>query len=171
MGKNYIFDTVEQLAKKYGTRDPFEILSGMNVIVKESEEFQHLKGFCLTANRSYYIVINASLHLAEKKIVAAHELGHIILHRNILKLAPMKDNAMYDMTSETEYEANLFAANLLIPDQTVEEMANEEDMDYFKMCQNLCTSPDLMSFKLFSLIKRGHTYPMPLDINSKFLGK
>lgn len=88
----------------------------MNVIVKVSKEFQHLKGFCPTANRSYFVMSNALLHPAEKKSVAAHTLGHIILHKNILKLAPMKDNVMYDMTSETECEANLFAANLLIPD-------------------------------------------------------
>lgn len=43
---NYIYDTVEKLCKKYKTRDPFELLNGMNVIVTESFAFSNLKGFC-----------------------------------------------------------------------------------------------------------------------------
>ena len=41
---NYIYDTVEKLCKKYKTRDPFELLNGMNVIVTESFAFSNLKG-------------------------------------------------------------------------------------------------------------------------------
>ena len=67
-------------------------------------------------------------------------------------------------------EANLFAANLLLSDTDIEKMSQNEDMDYFQMCQNLYVSPELVSFKLFSLMKRGHAYNMPLNLNSKFLG-
>lgn len=172
MGKTYIYDEVERLVKKCNSRNPFDILSELNVVVMESGSYQTLKGYCFSANRTVYVVINDSLHPALKKIVAAHELAHIVLHRKMLQIAPMKDSVLYDMTSETEYEANLFAADLLIPDESVTEMTKDEDMDYFKMCKSLSTSPDLMSFKLFSLIKRGYAYPMPpLDINSTFLSK
>ena len=67
-------------------------------------------------------------------------------------------------------EANLFAANLLLSDTDIEEMSQNEDMDYFQICQSLYVSPKLVSFKLFSLTKRGHAYNMPLNLNSKFLG-
>ena len=67
-------------------------------------------------------------------------------------------------------EANLFAANLLLSDTDIEKMSQNEDMDYFQMCQSLYLSPELVSFKLFSLTKRGHAYNMPLNLNSKFLG-
>ena len=67
-------------------------------------------------------------------------------------------------------EANLFAADLLLSDTDIEEMSQNEDMDYFQLCQNLYVSPELVSFKLFSLTKRGHVYNMPLNLNSKFLG-
>lgn len=172
MGMSYIYNEVEHLVKKYKSRNPFDILSAMNVVVKESGAYQKLKGYCFSANRTVYVVINETLHPAEKLIVAAHELAHIILHKNMLQMAPMKDSVLYDMKSETEYEANLFAADLLIADEDISDMSKDEDMDYFKMCQCLNTSPDLMSFKLFSLIKRGYPYPMPpLDMNSTFLGK
>ena len=48
---------------------------------------------------------------------------------------------------------------------------SKEDMDYFSICKYLCTTPDVMSFKLFSLIRRGYTYDLPMGIDSRFLGK
>ncbi len=171
MGKTYIYDEVERLVRKCKTRNPFDILSALNVVVMESNAYQKLKGYCFSANRTIYVIINDSLHPAEKNIVAAHELAHIILHRKMLQLAPLKDNILYDMKSETEYEANLFAADLLITDNVIRDMSKGEDIDYFRMCQTLSVSPDLMNFKLFSLIKRGYAYPMPLNMDSKFLRK
>ena len=73
------------------------------------------------------------------------------------------------MTSKTEYQANLFAADFLISDEEVEELTAREDMDYFRMCNELCVSPDLTSFKLFSMIQRGYRYNLPQNLNSTFL--
>jgi Zn-dependent peptidase ImmA (M78 family) len=143
----------------------------MKVIVLENNRFKTLKGFCYMNARTIYVVINGSLSREEKRIVAAHELGHIVLHRNILKMAPMKDEVLYQMKTSTEYDANLFAADLLIEDQDVEQLSKDEDMSYFGLCSSLYVTPELMSFKLFSLIKRGHAYNMPLELDSKFLAK
>ena len=68
--------------------------------------------------KTIYVMISSFLSEEEKMIVAAHELGHIILHRSQLKMAPMQDDTLYNMTDNTEYQANLFAADLLIePDE------------------------------------------------------
>ena len=167
---NYIYDKVGKLIKKYHTRNPFDILEQMNVVVKESSNYHNLKGYCLVSCKTTYVVINSQLSEPEKRIVAANELGHVVLHRSLMKLAPMMDSTIYDMISKTEYEANLFAADLLLSDTDIEEMSQNEDMDYFQMCQSLYVSPELVSFKLFSLTKRGRAYNMPLNLNSKFLG-
>lgn len=168
---NYIYDTVEKLCKKYKTRDPFELLNGMNVIVTESFAFSNLKGFCFLNCRTTYVVINGNLTDSEKRIVAAHELGHIVLHKDHLKLAPMKDSILYDMTGKLEYQANSFAADLLIPDAEIRSLLREEEMDYFTACHCLDTAPDLISFKLFSLMKRGDAcvHSLPFELNSRFL--
>lgn len=76
----------------------------------------------------------------------------------------MKDSVLYNMTSQTEYEANMFAANLLIDDDI--HTLEKEDMDYFSMCKYLYATPDVMSFKLFSLIRRGYAYDLPMGIDS-----
>ena len=118
--------------------------------------------------KTIYVMISSFLSEEEKMIVAAHELGHIILHRSQLKMAPMQDDTLYNMTDNTEYQANLFAADLLIEDEKIEDMVQNEDLDYFGLCSSLNATPELMSFKLYSLTKRGQAYHMPMEIQSNF---
>lgn len=76
-------------------------------------------------------------------------------------MAPMKDSVLYDMTSQTSYEVNMFAADLLIDGKDIHALS-QEDMDYFNICKCLYATPDVMSFKLFCLIRRGHAYDLPI---------
>ena len=161
----------KKLIKKYGTRDPFEIMDQMNIVVGETSRYKTLKGYCFMSCKTIYVMISSFLSEEEKMIVAAHELGHIILHRSQLKMAPMQDDTLYNMTDNTEYQANLFAADLLIEDEDIEEMVQNEDLDYFGLCSSLNATPELMSFKLYSLTKRGQAYHMPMEIQSNFLAK
>lgn len=171
MKNGYIYDETQKLIRKYKTRDPFKIMDNMHVIVGESSSFQKLKGFCFMSCKTIYVKISSFLSEEEKQIVAAHELGHIILHRTQLKMAPMKDDTLYNMQDNTEYQANLFAADLLLSDADIADMAHNEDLDYFSLCSTLNSTPELMSFKLYSLTKRGQAYHMPMEIQSNFLAK
>ncbi|WP_288617636.1 ImmA/IrrE family metallo-endopeptidase [uncultured Eubacterium sp.] len=171
MKNGYIYDETQKLIRKYKTRDPFKIMDDMHIIVGETSSFQKLKGFCFMSCKTIYVQISSFLSEKEKQIVAAHELGHIILHRTQLKMAPMKDDTLYNMQDNTEYQANLFAADLLLSDADIADMAHNEDLDYFSLCSTLNSTPELMSFKLYSLTKRGQAYHMPMEIQSNFLAK
>lgn len=171
MKNGYIYDETQKLIRKYKTRDPFKIMDEMHIIVGETSSFQKLKGFCFMSCKTIYVRISSFLSEEEKQIVAAHELGHIILHKTQLKMAPMKDDTLYNMQDNTEYQANLFAADLLLSDADIADMAHNEDLDYFSLCSTLNSTPELMSFKLYSLTKRGQAYHMPMEIQSNFLAK
>lgn len=173
MGNKYIYTEVEKLVRRFKTRDPFELLDCMNIVVGETSKYKKLKGYCFMSCQTIYVMISSFLSEEEQRIVAAHELRHIILHRSQLKMAPMKDDVIYSMMEmdTTEYEANLFAADLLFEDTDVAEMSQNEDLNYFGFCSILDASPKLMSFKLYSLMKRGQAYHMPMDLQSNFLGK
>lgn len=171
MKNGYIYDETQKLIRKYKTRDPFKIMEEMHIIVGETSSFQKLKGFCFMSCKTIYVRISSFLSEEEKQIVAAHELGHIILHKTQLKMAPMKDDTLYNMQDNTEYQANLFAADLLLSDADIAEMAHNEDLDYFSLCSTLNSTPELMGFKLYSLTKRGQAYHMPMEIQSNFLAK
>ena len=75
MGNSYIYNKVEKLVKKFKTRDPFEILEEMNVIVGETDRYEKLKGYCFMSCQTIYVMVSSFLSEEEKKIVAAHELG------------------------------------------------------------------------------------------------
>ena len=171
MKNGYIYDETQKLIRKYKTRNPFKIMDDMHIIVGETSNFQKLKGFCFMSCKTIYVQISSFLSEEEKQIVAAHELGHIILHRTQLKMAPMKDDTLYNMQDNAEYQANLFAADLLLADADIADMAHNEDLDYFSLCSTLNSTPELMSFKLYSLTKRGQAYHMPMEIQSNFLAK
>lgn len=171
MTSDYIYKKTDGLIRKFKTRDPIEILEGMNVIVGETSAYRKLKGYCFMSCQTIYVMLSSFLTDEERRIVAAHELGHITLHRSQLKMAPMSDNRLYTMVNETEYQANLFAADLLITDKDVEKLSKNDELDYFSFCSSLYTTPELMSFKLYSLMKRGQAYHMPMDLNGNFLSK
>ncbi len=74
----YIYTETKKLIKKYGTRDPFEIMDQMNIVVGETSRYKTLKGYCFMSCKTIYVMISSFLS-EEKMIVAAHELGHIML--------------------------------------------------------------------------------------------
>lgn len=115
MKKNYIYACVEELIEKYNTSDPFELMDALDIHC-ESSNLEHLKGYCVIIHGIKFIAINENLRPAERKIVAAHELGHIILHSDKLKAAAHEDMNIYNIADKTEYQANLFAADLLLDD-------------------------------------------------------
>ena len=127
---------MEKLAKRFKTRDPFQILEGLNVVVGETDRYEKLKGYCFMSCQTIYVMISSFLSEEEKRIVAAHELGHVVLHRAQLKLAPMKDEYLYNMKDNTEYQANLFAADLLLEDDEIDKILAVKDP---------CGSPSIRS--------------------------
>lgn len=109
---------VNSLVKKHKTRNPFEIIKGMNVILV-SAPLKGVRGFYQYFQRNNIIYIDDSLPEHEQLQVCAHELGHMLLHK--------KSNALFMdtytgfNTTKYENEANLFAMELLVPDETIFE--------------------------------------------------
>ena len=66
MGNSYIYNKVEKLVKKFKTRDPFEILEEMNVIVGETDRYEKLKGYCFMSCQTIY-VMEAVFSLRKRK--------------------------------------------------------------------------------------------------------
>lgn len=156
--------------KKYKTSDPFELIDclGINLVFKNN--LNKLKGFYYVYRRERYIVISSEIDEREQLLVAAHELGHDRLHKYLATVEPLKDSILYDMTSKAEYEANLFASELLISDKQIEDCIAEE-MDFFFMCRTLGFRPEIVSFKLYNMANKGYNYNLPQNLNSKFLGE
>lgn len=108
----------DSLAKKYQSRNPFEIIKGMNIIFV-SVPLIGVRGFYQYFQRNNIIYIDENLPYHEKKFVCAHELGHMVLHKK--SNAVFMDSRTFLNTSLYEREANTFAVNLLIDNDMLYE--------------------------------------------------
>lgn len=105
---------VSQLVRKYQTRDPFEMIKGMNVILVRCP-LDGVRGFYQYFQRNNIIYIDESLTKTEQMFVCAHEMGHMSLHKK--SNAVYMDSRTYLNTNRFENEANLFAMELLVSDE------------------------------------------------------
>lgn len=113
-----IHSFTESIVKKYHTRDPFEIISARNAILIYAP-LVDVRGFYQYFQRNHIIYIDEDLSEKEKLFVAAHELGHMLMHKSAN--AVYMDTHTCFNTNKFEIEANTFAANLLIPDEVILE--------------------------------------------------
>lgn len=105
---------VDALVRTYQTRNPFEMIKGMNVILV-SCPLDGVRGFYQYFQRNNIIYIDESLTETEQMFVCAHEMGHMFLHKK--SNAVYMDSRTYLNTNRFENEANLFAMELLVSDE------------------------------------------------------
>ena len=109
---------VAYYVKKYETRNPFRLAEYLNVFVHVGPLGSRAGCYMFLKNHKC-IFLNEDLNEQERMLVMAHELAHSIMHR--------KENCYFIrnktllLTSEIETEANMFAAELLIPDEIIME--------------------------------------------------
>lgn len=108
----------DSLVRKYSTRNPFEIISNLNVIVI-FYPLHGVKGFYQYFQRNNIIYIDEALSENEKKFVCAHELGHMFLHKKANAI--FMDSRTQLNTTKYEIEADRFAMNLLLSDDDIED--------------------------------------------------
>jgi len=169
LSKEYIKKDVEKLIKRCGSRDPFEICASIGLNVRFAD-LGNLKGMYKYYKRNRYALINSELDENMQKIVCAHELGHDRLHQHFAKDHCLQEFMLYDMRSRPEYEANLFASELLIADDDILEFVNE-GCDIEQTARSLNTDVNLVAIKLASMNTRGFGFIISTTHKSDFLGK
>ncbi len=110
-----------KIARRYRSRNPFEIIKGMNVILVYAD-LEGVRGFYQYFQRNHIIYIDNALSDQEQRFVCAHELGHLFLHKKVNAI--FMDTHTFINHNRFEKEANQFAAELLIPDSIVYEHPN-----------------------------------------------
>lgn len=106
------------LARKHQSRNPFEIIKGINAILVFAPLIG-VRGFYQYFQRNNIIYVDEDLPYHEKMFVCAHELGHMLLHKK--SNAVFMDSRTFLNTSFYEKEANTFAVNLLIDNDMLYE--------------------------------------------------
>lgn len=109
---------VNSLVRKHKTRDPFEIVENLNAIVV-FHPLQGVRGFYQYFQRNNIIYIDETLSKHEQRLVCAHELGHMLLHKK--SNAIFMDSRTQLNTTKYEIEADRFAMDLIMSDEEIEE--------------------------------------------------
>lgn len=165
--REYIQNVANKLIKKFDTRDPFKLCEAIGVEVFYAD-LGSLKGMYKYLKKNRFAVINENLDPFTKTLVCAHELGHDILHQNLARKVCLQEFILYDMKSRPEYEANLFASEILLPDDIILSLARD-GYDIEQISKELCTDINLIALKVSSMNTRGYRFNNTIDAKSDFL--
>ncbi len=167
MTSEYIYNKANSIVKKAGTRNPIRIAKELGVNIYYNGEFEDLLGMYTSQQKRRAMVVNNRLDEYLLLMVVAHELGHDTLHREEAKEGAMKEFVLFQMKDTKEYEANAFAAHLLIDTDEILEMAHE-GMDIASMASNFNVNINLMLIKLHELSRLGYDLHAPMETRGDF---
>ncbi|MCD8151284.1 MAG: ImmA/IrrE family metallo-endopeptidase [Clostridiales bacterium] len=166
-----IADAANKLKKKYGESDPFRLARDMKIILSFVPMGTYdgcCKGFFIIHKRKKHITINSDLPEILQKVVLAHEIGHSVLHTPKASGAAFHEVTLFDDTDAHEYEANVFASELLLSDEAVLSVLND-DMFFFQAASTLYVPFELLDFKFRILKRRGYKVESPIVSNGDFM--
>lgn len=113
-----IRSVVDKLCRKYKTRNPYELIDAMGIILQYGENMERVRGFYLYANRIKLICVGNGLPEHIERFVISHELGHAVMHKQ--SSAPFLQSTFLSL-DRMEIEANKFATELVISDEEIME--------------------------------------------------
>ncbi|WP_313803578.1 ImmA/IrrE family metallo-endopeptidase [Cytobacillus sp.] len=124
----WIKTIVNEIKKKHKTSDPFELASLKKIHIIPWDLHEEILGFYKYDKRNKYIFINNNLDNEMQKYICAHELGHAILHPRV-NTPFLRKNTLFSL-DKIEVEADIFAVEILIPDEFLYENKNNTTTIY-----------------------------------------
>lgn len=156
-----------QLQRRFDTRNPFRIAERLGIDVIYTDQLKRLKGMYRVIKRNRFIILNSKNSERMSRIVCAHELGHDQLHRRFAGDQALQEFELYDMSTRREYEANIFAAGLLLDTDELLEMI-ADGYDTLQIASATETDINLVALRVNCLIQDGYRLRSQ-EHNNKFL--
>ena len=172
LGIEVITSKVEKIQSKYAETDPIKLCQHLNIILLYRPMGAYTgscKGFYIQQSRRQVIVVNSDLDEQFLRVILSHELGHAVLHRNVAGMNSFHDFTLFNEISFYEYEANIFAAELLLADREVLSLL-QDGLTVFDAASIQGVPAELLDFKLRILQRRGYSeIKLPLQARGDFL--
>ncbi|MGO3017611.1 MAG: ImmA/IrrE family metallo-endopeptidase [Anaerococcus sp.] len=162
-----IFKDSQRIIETYGTRNPRDILEGRNVKIIPFSTDTKILGMFKIIKRNSFVFYNPYVDKRIQNMVFAHELGHEIYHKNMAKNSNLMEYELFDINSEMELEANIFACHLLInEDELLEDL--KQGYTYNQLASLYNVNVNLMIFKLNEMHRMGLPIKKESPADSKF---
>ena len=153
-----IVTIVNKLIKKCGTRDPYRVAEelGINILYRD---FKKQRGAYKIILKNRFIFLQNGLHPVIEQIVLWHEIGHDMLHRQEAALTGgFQEFNIFDMhENRMEYEANVFAAQASLPDDTIIEYI-KNGYDIQQIAKAMHSDINLIALKVDTLNSQGYQF-------------
>lgn len=151
-----IVKIVNKLIDRCGTRDPYKVAKelGINIIYRD---FEKQRGAYKVILKNRFVFLKNGMHPVVEQIVLWHEIGHDVLHRQeAVAVGGFKEFNIFDMReNRMEYEANIFASQASLPDDTILEYI-ENGYDIQQIARAMCSDINLIALKVDTLIAQGY---------------
>lgn len=166
-----IYRKANRIVAEAETRNPLRIARDLGILVQYVDDFDELLGMYTYKWKTRIILLNSNMDECMTHMVTAHEIGHDILHRDIVQGGgSMHEFVLFNIKDNTEYEANAFAAHLLLDSDSVYQMA-QEGYDIMQMSGAMNTNVNLMLIKMQEMNKLGYDFRLPMTADGKFFRK
>lgn len=166
-----IADEVRRVTRKYDETDPVRLAKAMRIIVSYEPMGIYdgcCKGFFIVHHRIKHITINNNLPEELQRVVLAHEIGHCVLHYAAGTMATFHETVLFDSVDFKEYEANIFASELLLTDDDVLTVLND-DLFFYQAASILCVPAEMLDFKFRVMKRKGYKLGSPIVSHGDFL--
>ena len=161
-----IYKKATQLVQKSGTNNAHQIADELGIKLYY-ETYENLLGMYTCRWKHRFIFLNNNLDGSMLQMVLAHELGHDIFHRDLASNG-LKEFALFDIKSITEYEANAFAAHVLLKNEDVLSLARA-GYDVAQIASSLNSHINLLLIKMQEMNRMGVDFTVPYQSRGNFL--
>lgn len=150
--------TADRVVSRYQTRDPRRLADELGIMIMP-QPFVRQKGAYKVIKQSRFIFIKQDLSPVMKDIVLLHEIGHDVLHRReAVRAGGFQEFNIFDMSNrQMEYEANIFAAQVSLPDEDVLEYIFR-GCDVGQIARVMGSDINLVALKVAELSHRGYSF-------------
>lgn len=164
-----IYNKANSIVKSCGTRDTLKIARELGIYVHFIDDLNELLGMYTYRHKERHILLNSNMEYMVMQMVCGHEIGHDSCHRDLAKgNTSLPEFVLFDMRTKHEYEANAFAAHLIIDDDALIDYLRQ-GYDVVQLSSAMGTNINLMLIKLNEMNRMGWRLNIPYMPNSDFL--
>ena len=157
-----------KLVRGCGTRRARRLAAALDIEILP-RHFKRQRGAYKIILRNPFIFLKADLDPVMEEIILLHEIGHHCLHRDEAeRRGGFQEFNIFDMrNNRMEYEANVFASQIALPDEDILEQI-ERGYDVQQIAAAMRSDINLVALKIDTLISQGYRLRRQ-DHDSRFL--
>ncbi len=164
-----IYNKARSIVRCCGTRDTLKIAGELGIYVHYIDDFDKLLGMYTYRHKERHILLNSNMEEMVMQMVCGHEIGHDTFHRDLAKADnSFPEFVLFDMRTRHEYEANAFAAHVIIDDDELSDYMRK-GYDVLQLSRAMNTNINLMLIKLNEMNRMGWRLDLPYVPHSDFL--